>query len=98
MSFQAKWQTTALNDTCTIETGSAATSPVSQITSVACMEVPPTEYEDDTTLKLLVVDTNESYDVGCRVVYDSLRYLIERVQRDGTYTILMSKSWPESLT
>ena len=58
MGFLGKWQTTALAETCKIETGSAATSPVNQIDNVACMEVPPTEFEDDTTLKLLVEDAD----------------------------------------
>lgn len=98
MSFLGKWRTTALDATCTLETGSAASSGGTSYANVACMVVPPTELVDDTTLKLLVVDTNQVYAVGCRVVYDSARYVIDRVQRDGTYTLLMSTSWPESLT
>ena len=98
MSFLGKWQTIALDGTCTITTGGAVSGGGTSYADVACMEVPPTEYQDDTMLKLLVIDTDEVYVVGSRVVYDSTRYLVERTQQDGTYTILLLKSWPESLS
>lgn len=98
MAFRAKWQTTALNSTCTLETGSAVTAPIAETSGVACMEVPPTDYEDDTMLKLLIEDTAGTVAIGDRFVYQSQRYLIRRIQRDGTFALLFSKTWEESLT
>lgn len=94
------YETDALDETCNLETGTANTLSPTTVSGLSCMFVPPTDEEDDVALNLLIKDSNNKVEIGCRVIYNSLKYLVKRLQRqrDGNYVKVSCQEWPERMT
>jgi hypothetical protein len=94
--------TDALNETCDIEQGYVTESSPTTIEDVPCMLIPPDQDQPQSgdnhlTLSLMVSDPDEDYLPSHRIIYNSLRYVINQVQRDENgYARLMSFSMPET--
>ena len=83
------WKDTdALDDTCDIEQGKRPDHTT--LTGVACMVVPPDKEDRDTAFQVLVNDTSGVIEVADRIIYDSRRWQIHAIQRDGHWAKLIS--------
>jgi hypothetical protein len=99
MTFEGDWiddDTDALDETCSIEQGSIHN--VSTLSGLLCMPVPPEKEDRDSTLILLIYDASAQIEVGNRVLYNTQRYNISHLQRDGVYAKVFSTDWPETLS
>jgi hypothetical protein len=92
------YEADALDETCDLETGTANTQSPTTVSGLSCMFVPPTDEEDDVALNLLISDASTQVEIGCRVIYDSLKYLVKSLQRDGNYVKVSCQEWPERMS